>query len=63
MLFDDPKTLSYFRGPTFADTFHMRLNMQVGSKYWGWADPEHTRSEFSFKIDWVRVHQGRDLLP
>jgi beta-glucanase (GH16 family) len=62
VLFDDPKTLSYFRGPTFADTFHMRLNMQVGSKYWGWADPEHTRSEFSFKIDWVRVHQGRDLL-
>ncbi len=63
VLFDDPKTLSYFRGPTFADTFHIRLNMQVGSKYWGWADPEHTRPEFSFKIDWVRVHQGRDLLP
>ncbi|MCL8250688.1 glycoside hydrolase family 16 protein [Aeromicrobium fastidiosum] len=63
VLFDDPKTLGYFRGPTFADTFHIRLNMQVGSKYWGWADPEHTRSEFSFKIDWVRVHQGRDLMP
>ena len=63
VLFDDPKTLSYFRGPTFADTFHIRLNMQVGSKYWGWADPEHTRPEFSFKIDWVRVHQGRDLTP
>ncbi|KAA1376319.1 glycoside hydrolase family 16 protein [Aeromicrobium fastidiosum] len=63
VLFDDPKTLSYFRGPTFADTFHIRLNMQVGSKYWGWADPEHTRSEFSFKIDWVRVHQGHGLTP
>jgi beta-glucanase (GH16 family) len=63
VLFDDPKTLSYFRGPTFADTFHLRLNMQVGSKYWGWADPAHTRPEFDFTIDWVRVHQGRDLLP
>jgi beta-glucanase (GH16 family) len=62
VLFDDPKTLTYFRGPTFADTFHIRLNMQVGSKYWGWADPAHTRPEFDFKIDWVRVHQGRDLL-
>jgi beta-glucanase (GH16 family) len=62
VLFDDPRTMTYFRGPTFADTFHIRLNMQVGSKYWGWADPEHTRPEFDFKIDWVRVHQGRDLL-
>jgi beta-glucanase (GH16 family) len=60
--FDAPGTLPYFRGATFADTFHIRLNMQVGSKYWGWADPAHTRSEFSYKIDWVRVHQGRDLL-
>lgn len=56
--FDDPATKSYFRGPSFADTFHLRLNMQIGSKYWGWADPAHTRSEFSFKIDWVRVYQA-----
>jgi beta-glucanase (GH16 family) len=62
VLFDDPGTMTYFRGPTFADTFHIRLNMQVGSKYWGWADPTHTRPEFDFMIDWVRVHQGRDLL-
>lgn len=61
--FDAPTTRSYFRGPTFADRFHIRLNMQVGSKYWGWADPAHTRPAFDFKIDWVRVHQGRDLLP
>ena len=60
--FDDPLTKTYFRGPTFADTFHIRLNMQIGSKYWGWADPEHTRPEFSYKIDWVRVHQGKELL-
>lgn len=60
--FDAPGTKSYFRGPTFDDTFHIRLNMQVGSNYWGWADPEHTRPEFSYKIDWVRVHQGKDLL-
>jgi beta-glucanase (GH16 family) len=62
VVFDAPGTLPYFRGPTFDDTFHLRLNMQVGSKYWGWADPEHTRPEFDFKIDWVRVHQGRELL-
>jgi beta-glucanase (GH16 family) len=60
--FDAPGTKSYFRGPTFADTFHIRLNLQIGSKYWGWADPEHTRSRFSYKIDWVRVHQGQELL-
>jgi len=60
--FDAPTTMSYFRGASFADTFHIRLNMQIGSKYWGWADPEHTRDQFSFKVDWVRVHQGKDLL-
>ncbi len=60
--FDDPATASYFRGPTFDDTFHIRLNMQVGSRYWGWADPAHTRPEFTYKIDWVRVHQGKELL-
>lgn len=56
--FDDPATKSYFRGPSFADTFHIRLNMQIGSKYWGWSDPAHTRSEFDFKIDWVHVYQA-----
>jgi beta-glucanase (GH16 family) len=60
--FDDPTTQPYFRGPTFDDTFHLRLNMQVGSNYWGWADDEHTRPEFSYRVDWVRVYQGRELL-
>lgn len=60
--FDARTTKSYFRGPTFDDTFHIRLNMQVGSNYWGWPDALHTRDNFSFKIDWVRVHQRRDLL-
>lgn len=60
--FDAPGTASYFREKSFDDTFHIRLNMQVGSNYWGWADPEHTRDDFSYKVDWVRVHQGKDLL-
>jgi beta-glucanase (GH16 family) len=60
--FDDPTTQPYFRGPTFDDTFHLRLNMQVGSSYWGWADPVHTRPEFHYRVDWVRVHQGTALL-
>lgn len=60
--FDAPTTKSYFRGSSFDDTFHIRLNMQIGSNYWGWADPEHTRSDFSYRIDWVRVYQGKGLL-
>lgn len=60
--FDDPDTLPYFRGPTFDSTFHLRINMQVGSNYWGWADPQHTRDEFTYRVDWVRVHQGKALL-
>lgn len=61
--FDDPATASYFREKTFDDTFHIRLNMQIGSKYWGWADPQHTRDNFGYKVDWVRVHQGKGLTP
>lgn len=49
----------YIDGPTFDTPFHLRFNMQVGSHYWGWPDPSVTRDEFSFKIDWVRVHQSR----
>ncbi|MRJ77478.1 family 16 glycosylhydrolase [Aeromicrobium sp. SMF47] len=60
--FDAPGTASYFRESSFDDTFHIRLNMQVGSSYWGWPDAEHTRDDFSYKVDWVRVHQGKDLL-
>lgn len=60
--FNDPKTKTYFRGDTFDSTFHLRINMQVGSKYWGWADPAHTRDEFTYKVDWVRVYQGKQLL-
>ncbi|NRQ50737.1 glycoside hydrolase family 16 protein [Aeromicrobium stalagmiti] len=60
--FDDPDTASYFREKSFDDTFHIRLNMQIGSNYWGWSDPAHTRNDFDFKVDWVRVYQGKDLL-
>lgn len=60
--FNDPKTKPYFRSNTFDSTFHLRINMQVGSNYWGWADPAHTRDEFTYKVDWVRVYQGKDLI-
>ena len=60
--FAAPTTKKYFLGDTFDDTFHIRLNLQVGTKYWGWADQQHTRDEFSYKVDWVRVYQGKDLL-
>ncbi len=53
----------YLAGPAFDDTFHVRLNMQVGSNYWGRADPRHTRDEFHYLVDWVRVHQGFEHLP
>jgi beta-glucanase (GH16 family) len=49
---------SYLTGEPFDDTFHIRLNMQIGSKYWGWPDPEFTRSEFHYLVDYVRVYQG-----
>jgi beta-glucanase (GH16 family) len=50
----------YFTGPSFDDTFHVRLNMQVGSNYWGKADDQHTRPDFHYLVDWVRVYQGKD---
>jgi beta-glucanase (GH16 family) len=48
----------YINGPTFDSPFHLRLNMQIGSKYWGWPDSNVTRDEFHFKTDYVRVYQG-----
>lgn len=48
----------YLTGATFDDTFNVRLNMQIGTNYWGWADPAHTRDEFHFLVDYVRVYQG-----
>lgn len=60
--FADPSTKPYFTGRTFDDTFHIRLNMQVGSKYWGWPDEQHTRDVFNFRIDHVKVYQGKQIL-
>jgi beta-glucanase (GH16 family) len=48
----------YINGPTFDSPFHVRLNMQIGSKYWGWPDSNVTRDEFSFKVDYVRAYQA-----
>ena len=47
----------YINGTTFDSPFHIRLNMQIGSHYWGWPDPSVTNDEFHYKIDWVRVYQ------
>ena len=38
---------------------NIRLNFQVGSRYWGWADPKHperTRLPADFVVDYVRVY-------
>ncbi|MEJ7635835.1 glycoside hydrolase family 16 protein [Aeromicrobium sp.] len=48
----------YFTGYSFDDTFHLRINLQVGTNYWGWADPAHTKPEFHYLVDYVRVYQG-----
>lgn len=52
----------YFTGPTFNDTFHIRLNMQIGSNYWGKAEVAYTRPEFHYTIDSVKVYQSKALL-
>lgn len=50
----------YFTGETFDGPFHIRLNMQIGSNYWGQADDQNTRSEFHYLVDYVRVYQGNE---
>lgn len=47
----------YINGTTFDSPFHIRLNMQVGSHYWGWPDPSVTKDEFHYKVGWVHVYQ------
>jgi hypothetical protein len=47
---------NYMDKDSFNSPFHIRLNMQIGSKYWGWADLEHTRDEFHYLVDYVRVY-------
>lgn len=41
----------------FNSTFNMRLNMQVGSSYWGMPDRTHTKDAFDYIVDNVRVYK------
>ncbi len=53
-----PWLVSALSGPV-----NIRLNMQVGSSYWGFADaskPEETRLPATYLIDYVRVYQPVD---
>ena len=38
--------------------FNIRLNMQVGSSYWGMPDTTNTKNQFDYSIDYVRVYQA-----
>ena len=53
-----PWLVSALSGPV-----NIRLNMQVGSSYWGFADvsrPEETRLPATYLVDYVRVYQPVD---
>lgn len=49
---DVPWMSSAFSGP-----FNIRLNMQVGSSYWGMPDETHTKDAFDYVVDYVRVYR------
>lgn len=50
---DVPWMASAFSGP-----FNIRLNMQVGSSYWGMPDETHTKDAFDYVVDYVRVYRA-----
>ena len=41
---------------SFDSPFNIRLNMQVGSSYWGYPDSSNTKSRFNFLVDYVRAY-------
>lgn len=41
---------------SFKDPFHIRLNMQVGSSYWGMPNDAETKPVFDYVVDHVRVY-------
>ncbi|KQY59307.1 hypothetical protein ASD11_06955 [Aeromicrobium sp. Root495] len=49
---DVPWMSTAFSGP-----FNIRLNMQVGSSYWGMPDRQNTKDAFDYVVDYVRVYR------
>ena len=41
----------------FDSRFNIRLNMQVGSPFWGMPDAEHTKDRFDYVVDRVTVYR------
>lgn len=41
----------------FDSPFNIRLNMQVGSSYWGMPDQQHTKDAFDYVVDSVKVYR------
>ncbi len=41
---------------SFNSPVNIRLNMQVGSSYWGYPDSTHTRTQFNYLVDYVRAY-------
>ncbi len=41
----------------FDSPFNIRLNMQVGSSYWGMPDTAHTKDAFDYVVDSVKVYR------
>ena len=41
---------------SFNSPVNIRLNMQVGSSYWGNPDSTNTKSQFNFLVDYVRAY-------
>lgn len=54
-----PADIAWFDS-SFAGPFHIRLNLQVGSSYWGNPDPAHpelTALPADYMVDYVRVYR------
>ena len=41
---------------SFNSPVNIRLNMQVGSSYWGFPDSTNTKTQFNFLVDYVRAY-------
>lgn len=41
----------------FDSPFNIRLNMQVGSSYWGMPDQQYTKDAFDYVVDSVKVYR------
>ena len=46
--------------PSLAGPVNIRLNLQIGSSYWGFADaaaPQQTKLPATYLVDYVRVYR------